>query len=150
MAHDFKTKAQRYEEMLVRKAEEAELGVGRGPTPTPTANGENDMTAQWQQAIAEVRGASSAAAAEESASPDPAPAPAVPDMVALMVLKADATSKDASWGEALIDRTVQFGQPYPAVTHVELWIGERPGERAEDNHFSTYLGAKRGALWTWG
>ena len=128
----------------MRKAEAAELGVGDGPAPTPTANGANDLPVQWQQAIAEVQGASGAAA------PGPAPAPAVPDMVALMVLKADATSKDASWGEALIDRTVQFGQPYPAVTHVELWIGERPGERGEDNHFSTYLGAKKGALWTSG
>ena len=144
MAHDFKTKAQRYEEMLMRKAEEAELGVGDGPAPTPTANGANGLPVQWQQAIAEVQGASGAAA------PGPAPASAVPDMMALMVLKADATSKDASWGEALIDRTVQLGQPYPAVTHVELWIGERPGERGEDNHFSTYLGAKKGALWTSG
>ena len=54
MAHDFKTKAQRYEEMLMRKAEAAELGVGDGPAPTPTANGANDLPVQWQQAIAEV------------------------------------------------------------------------------------------------
>ena len=72
------------------------------------------------------------------------------DCVALMVMKADATSKDATWGEALVDHTVQFGQPYPAVTHVELWIGDRPTESGEDNHFSTYLGAKKGALWTSG
>ena len=75
---------------------------------------------------------------------------AVPEMVALMVMKADATRKDATFGEALVDRTVQFGQPYPAITHVELWIGDRPGERGEDNHFSTYLGAKQGAMWTSG
>ncbi len=72
------------------------------------------------------------------------------DCVALMVMKADATSKDATWGETLVDTTVQFGQPYPAVTHVELWIGDRPAESGEDNHFSTYLGAKKGALWTSG
>ena len=72
------------------------------------------------------------------------------ECVALMVMKADATSKDATFTEALVDYTVQFGQPYPAVTHVELWIGDRPTETGEDNHFSTYLGAKKGALWTSG
>ena len=61
-----------------------------------------------------------------------------------MVMKADATSSDATFAEALVDRTVQFGQPYPAVTHVELWIGDQPGDKLEDNHFSTYLGAKEG------
>ena len=67
-----------------------------------------------------------------------------------MVMKADATSSDATFAEALVDRTVQFGQPYPAVTHVELWIGDQPSDKLEDNHFSTYLGARRGALWTSG
>ena len=137
MAQDFKTKAQQYEDMLVRGEADEE-------------NGAAELPVQWQQAIAEVRGAGSAAAATAEEKPTPNPSPAVPDMVALMVLKADATSKDASFAEAVIDRTVQFGQPYPAVTHVELWIGERPGELAEDNHFSTYLGAKKGALWTSG
>ena len=77
------------------------------------------------------------------------PAP-LPQTVVLMVMKADATSSDATFAEALVDRTVQFGQPYPAVTHVELWIGDQPGDKLEDNHFSTYLGARRGALWTSG
>ena len=74
----------------------------------------------------------------------------LPPMVVLMVMKADATSKDATWGEALIDRGVQFGQPYPAATHVELWVGDQPRDKPEDNHYSTYLGAADGALWTSG
>ena len=160
-ARDFKAKAKRYEEMLMRRAElraeGVEVGVGDGRTRRPTATGANDLPVGWQEAIAEVRGSSSAgegaaeAEAEAEAAPSPAPAaPAVPGMVALMALKADATSGDASFAEAVIDRTVQFGQPYPAVTHVELWIGDRPAERGEDNHFSTYLGARKGALWTSG
>ena len=29
-------------------------------------------------------------------------------------------------------------------------MGDQPGDKIEDNHFSTYLGAKKGALWTSG
>ena len=86
----------------------------------------------------------------EEPSASPSQSEPLPPMVVLMVMKADATSKDATWGEALIDRTVQFGQPYPAATHVELWVGDQPGDKLEDNHFSTYLGATGGASWTSG
>ena len=67
---------------------------------------------------------------------------------ATLFLKADKTSPDATFAEALVDRTVQFGQPYPAVTHCETWVGERAGHPDDDNHYSTYLGAKKGAMWT--
>jgi hypothetical protein len=87
--------------------------------------------------------------AYEDDAPASAPAP-LPQTVVLMVMKADATSKDATFTEAIVDRTVQLAQPLPAVTHVELWMGDQPNEKLEDNHFSTYLGAKRGALWTSG
>ena len=86
----------------------------------------------------------------EEPSASPSQSESLPPMVVLMVMKADATSKNATWGEAFIDRTVQFGQPYPAATHVELWVGEQPGDKLEDNHFSTYLGATDGASWTSG
>ncbi len=69
---------------------------------------------------------------------------------AMLFLKADKTSEDATFAEALVDRTVQFGQPYPAITHCEMWVGERAGHPEDDNHFSTYLGAKKGAMWTSG
>ena len=133
MASDFKLKAQRYEEMLA---------AGDGGTPAPTADDATAMPDAWKKAFLE-QGLIQAPVVK--ASPE-----AVPDMVALMVMKADATSKNASFGEALVDQTVQFGQPYPAITHVELWVGDRPNEKTEDNHFSTYLGTTRGALWTSG
>lgn len=72
----------------------------------------------------------------------------VPDMVALMIMKADATEEGASFLSSVVDHTVQFGQPNPAITHVELWIGDRLSDKSEDNHFSTYLGAPKGARWT--
>ena len=68
----------------------------------------------------------------------------------MLFLKADKTSENATFGEAFVDRTVQFGQPYPAITHCEMWLGEREGMPTDDNHFSTYLGAKEGAMWTSG
>ena len=123
MANEFKLKAKRYEEMLA--APQAEAGVATEEVP-----------AAWVEAYR-----------KEGVLPAAAP---LPPTVALMVMKADATNKDATFAEALVDRTVQFGQPYPAITHVELWIGDQPGDKHEDNHFSTYLGAKRGALWTSG
>ena len=126
MANEFKEKAKKYEEMLASPQDEA------GAEGVPTA---------WVEAYRN-EGVLPRA-------PEPKAAPNQP-MVALMVMKADATSKDATFTEALVDRTVQFGQPYPAVTHVELWIGDQPSEKLEDNHFSTYLGAKKGALWTSG
>ena len=132
MSSDFRLKAQRYEEMFVDDAS----GV------VPTANDATKMPEAWRKAFLE-QGLIKAPVAK--ASPK-----AVPDMVALMVMKADATSENASFGETLVDTTVQFGQPYPAITHVEMWIGDRPNEKMEDNHFSTYLGATRGALWTSG
>ena len=130
MANEFKLKAKRYEEMLAAPGGEERVGVEQVP-------------AAWLDEYRK-EGVLPVAAA---ANPKPGP---VPSTVALMVIKADATSKDATFAEALIDRTVQFGQPYPAVTHVELWIGDQPGDKLEDNHFSTYLGTKKGALWTSG
>ena len=70
--------------------------------------------------------------------------PPLPQTVALMVMKADATSSDATFAEALIDRTVQFGQPYPAVTHVELWIGDQPGEQARGQPLQHLPGRQEG------
>ena len=69
---------------------------------------------------------------------------------AMLFLKADKTSENATIGEVIVDHTVQFGQPYPAITHCEQWIGERKGTMADDNHFSTYLGFEKGATWTSG
>ena len=70
--------------------------------------------------------------------------------VAMLFLKADKTAETATWSEAFVDHTVQFGQPYPAITHCEMWVGERASRPGDDNHFSTYLGAKNGAMWTSG
>ena len=133
MTGDFKAKAQRYEEMLV---------AANGSEPVPTQDDATKMPEAWRSAFLEQGLIQSPVV---KASPE-----AVPDMVALMAMKADATSQNASFTETLVDQTVQFGQPYPAITHVEMWIGDRPNEKTEDNHFSTYLGATRGALWTSG
>jgi hypothetical protein len=123
-------------------------GGGGGGGDGGGGGGNEDDNASWLQAYQLARAAGVGGLAESRAARASPPQP--PQTVALMVMKADATSKDATWGEAFVDRTVQLGQPYPAVTHVELWVGDRPGESSEDNHFSTYLGAKRGALWTSG
>jgi len=69
---------------------------------------------------------------------------------AMLFLKADKTSESATFAEAFVDHTVQFGQPYPAITHCEMWVGERAAQAGDDNHFSTYLGASGGATWTSG
>ena len=104
MANEFKLKAKRYEEMLA--APQAEAGVATEEVP-----------AAWVEAYR-----------KEGVLPTAAPSPPT---VALMVMKADATNKDATFAEALVDRTVQFGQPYPAITHVELWIGDQPGDKQQ-------------------
>ena len=90
-ARDFKAKAKRYEEMLMRRAElraeGVEVGVGDGRTRRPTATGANDLPVGWQEAIAEVRGSSSAgegaaeAEAEAEAEAAPSPAPAAPAVI---------------------------------------------------------------------
>ena len=129
MANEFKLKAQRYEEMLAAPQAEGEVAT-------------EEVPAAWVEAYRK-----EGVLPEAVATAKPSTAPPT---VALMVMKADATSKDATFTEALVDRTVQFGQPYPAITHVELWIGDQPGGKHEDNHFSTYLGTKKGALWTSG
>lgn len=74
----------------------------------------------------------------------------VPDMVALMVMKADATAEGSSFASSVVDHTVQYWSPNPSTTHVELWVGDRSSDPSEDNHFSTYLGAEKGARWTSG
>ena len=70
---------------------------------------------------------------------------------AMLFLKADMTDENETWGKAFLDRAVQLGQPYPAITHCEMWVGERAGTAKNNgNHFSTYLGSKKGAMWTEG
>jgi hypothetical protein len=141
MESEFKLKALRYEELLQPSGGSDKESVG---VVSDDLRGEGEEVApSWLKDYMEK------GTLPQAPSPVPQAAP-YHECVALMVMKADATSKDATWSEALVDYTVQFGQPYPAVTHVELWIGDRPTEPAEDNHFSTYLGAKRGALWTSG
>ena len=73
---------------------------------------------------------------------------------AMFFLKADAPSENSGLVQNVVDRVVQFGQPCPAMTHCEMWIGEGAGEAGKpftmenDNHFSTYLGSDKGAMWT--
>ena len=140
MACEFELKAQRCEEML-ETVTEAPAGA-----VSEDWSGEASAVPNWLTAY---RRSVTSISNEE-----PPVSPSQPDslspMVVLMVMKADATSNNATWGEAFIDRTVQFGQPYPAATHVELWVGDQPGDKLEDNHFSTYLGASDGASWTSG
>jgi len=172
---DFKEKARRYAEAL---QEEEERGQVREGAPAPPER----ATRAARQQVEEAEGTSSEDEEELSSSEDeqtpaklqstPAPGlaaatPASADepveasllanpSVAMLFLKADKTRDDASWGEAIVDRTVQFGQPYPAVTHCEMWVGERANKPSDDNHFSTYLGATTadgkvlGATWTSG
>jgi len=139
MDSEFKLKAKRCEELLgpSSSSEQGVVGVGDHV-------GEDVAVPGWLKEYV------NKGVVPQALASVPQAAPHHHDCVALMVMKADATSKDATWGETLVDTTVQFGQPYPAVTHVELWIGDRPAESGEDNHFSTYLGAKKGALWTSG
>ena len=137
MDSEFKLKALRYEEML-----EPGSSSDRGVVGVGGKLGE-EVVPPWLKDYVSTGTLPQGASLVSQAAP-------YHECVALMVMKADATSKDATFTEALVDYTVQFGQPYPAVTHVELWIGDRPTETSEDNHFSTYLGAKKGALWTSG
>jgi hypothetical protein len=143
MTSEFELKAQRCEEMLA--SPEASTGEAGGDAARDGGDGDGSVAPDWLVAYRKEM-----AASPVSSPPTPTPAASLPQSVVLMFMKADATSKDATWGEALVDHTVQFGQPYPAVTHVELWMGDQPGDKLEDNHFSTYLGAKKGALWTSG
>jgi hypothetical protein len=138
MDSEFKLKAKRCEELLGPSSSPDRDVVGVGARV-----GEDVAVSGWLKEYVNTGAVPQAPALAPQAAP-------YHDCVALMVMKADATSKDATWGEALVDHTVQFGQPYPAVTHVELWIGDRAADSGEDNHFSTYLGAKKGALWTSG
>jgi len=139
MDSEFKLKAQRYEEMLQPSSDPNRERVG----VVGDNLAEKEVVPSWLKDYVENGTLPQAPSLVPQAAP-------YHECVALMVMKADATSKDATFTEALVDYTVQFGQPYPAVTHVELWIGDRPTEPTEDNHFSTYLGAKKGALWTSG
>lgn len=140
MKCEFELKAQRCEERLETVTE---APAGAAPEDW---SGEAAAVPSW---LAAYRKSMTAVSSEEP-SASPSQSEALPPMVVLMVMKADATSKNATWGEAIIDRTVQFGQPYPAATHVELWVGDQSGDKLEDNHFSTYLGATDGASWTSG
>jgi len=145
MASDFELKAQRCEEILASSSPPPQLG-----SETGAQDGDADgIVPDW---LTSYRNQMMVVGPDAFTAPevDTAPAAPLPQTVVLMVMKADATSNDATFAEALIDRTVQFAQPIPAVTHVELWMGDQPGDKLEDNHFSTYLGAKRGALWTSG
>lgn len=70
---------------------------------------------------------------------------------AMLFLKADMTDANDTWSKTFVDHAVQMGQPYPAITHCEMWIGERAGTATNNgNHFSTYLGSRKGAMWTEG
>ena len=65
------------------------------------------------------------------------------DVVFLMALEGSDTP-DPSWGvaEKALDALVQFCQPRPGITHVELCLS--PNTRKDDLHFATYLGTKAG------
>ena len=146
MASEFQLKAQRYEEML------SPPDPGDGDGDAAAAAAPPDWLVAYRREVSQSPPPPAPAAlAPDALAPAAPAAPAsLPQSVVLMFMKADETSKDATWGETLVDNIVQLGQPYPAVTHVELWMGDQPGNKLEDNHFSTYLGAKRGALWTSG
>ena len=150
MASEFQLKAQRYEEML--SPPDPGDGDGDGDAAAAAAAAPPDWLVAYRREVSQ----SPPPPAPDALAPDalapaaPAAPASLPQSVVLMFMKADETSKDATWGETLVDNIVQLGQPYPAVTHVELWMGDQPGNKLEDNHFSTYLGAKRGALWTSG
>jgi hypothetical protein len=71
----------------------------------------------------------------------------------LVAMRADAVSDGAGMMGTCVDISVQtLGQPSPALTHCELWIGEEKAE--DDNHFGQYLGQMgtngklSGSLWT--
>ena len=76
---------------------------------------------------------------------------------AMLFLKADETDANETWSKTVLDCTVQWLQPLPAITHCEMWVGELVGTgigtgttKSNGNHFSTYLGATKGAMWTEG
>ena len=150
MASEFELKAQRCEEMLASSPSVPDpppLRQQGGETGAPDDDNADEIVPDWLTAYRLQMKAQGVLASPEAGTAPDAP---LPQTVVLMVMKADATSSDATFTEALIDRTVQFAQPVPAVTHVELWMGDQPGDKIEDNHFSTYLGTTRGALWTSG
>ena len=159
---DFKEKARRYAQALEGGATgaEAELEVALEAEAVPKSE-------PWVREEAEEGG--------EEGEEEPAAAPPAPKLypapvaargvamgepveasllanpnTAMLFLKADRASENATWGDALVDHAVQFGQPYPAITHCEMWIGERGNKPNDDNHYSTYLGAREGATWTSG
>ena len=143
MDSEFKSKAKRYEEMLEPRSGNSG-NSGNSSKGDVGGNLEEEVVPVWLK-----DGAETIALSNKSESV-PGAAAHYHHCVALMVLKADATSKDATWGEAVIDQTVQFGQPYPAVTHVELWMGDRPTERARTTTSARTLAPRKGALWTSG
>ncbi len=169
---DFKEKAQRYAEAL--QAEEEEKGRVLEGAPAAPERATRDTRQQAEEETSSEDEEELSSSEDEQTSPLPAgklqptPAPGLAAATpvsagepveasllanpssALLFLKADKTADNATWGEAIVDRTVQFGQPYPAITHCEMWIGERANKPSDDNHFSTYLGAKEGAMWTSG
>ena len=104
MATEFELKAMQLEERLASEAEDTEE-----PKDGETA------VSEWIEAYRQKQSASPPL----TPSPPPVvvekPVPPPPQTVALMVMKADATSKDATFAEALVDRTVQFGQPLDAM-----------------------------------
>ncbi len=70
---------------------------------------------------------------------------AMMDWVAVQEMGADKTEIESSCCHKVVDWGVQELQPYPAMTHCELWIEEDRVD--DDNHFSTYLGTDCGASW---
>ena len=171
---DFEEKAKRYAQAL--EAEEEEVAQAE-EAPAVEAETEVEEVAPEpvEEEAAEASSEDEESSEDEAEAPAPAPAPAPPAQAklypepvvvvparepaeptignpnaAMLFLKADKTAENATWLEAFVDHTVQFGQPYPAITHCEMWIGERANKPNDDNHFSTYLGTKTGATWTSG
>ena len=145
---DFKATAERVAQALETEA------VGTEAETSEATGDEHDLD--------EGEGEGEGEAEAEAEAPALAPAPVAPVVApvtnatlanpnaAMFFLKADKTAENATWTEAFVDHTVQFGQPYPAITHCEMWIGESASTPRDDNHFSTYLGASEGARWTSG
>jgi hypothetical protein len=172
---DFEERAKRVAKELEDAGEETtgDAELAPAPEPAPVAKEETEEETEDEEEGEEEGEEDEEEEEEEAPAPVPAPAPAPASLAtqgggivveapaarvsalsnpnaAMLFLKADKTAEDATWLEALVDHTVQFGQPYPAITHCEMWIGERASMPADDNHFSTYLGASEGAMWTSG
>jgi len=64
------------------------------------------------------------------------------DVVYLLAVEGDAPAKNWSWAERMLDQLVQFMQPTPVMTHVELMIP--PTHDDAHVNFASYLGQTAG------